>query len=136
MKKTVIIEILLVCVLAILLSCAIISLRDIPSMNDYIEYFTNLDPKDGNYEIAYIIASNTEYYVNTFLSIGIPTLIAAVADLAAIIIIAIKDFPIIKRWVDNFKTKCATKKQIRNTIAKQKRIKQLQSELDELKKDA
>lgn len=136
MKKTVIIEILLVCVLAILLSCAIISLRDIPSMNDYIEYFTNLDPKDGNYEIAYIIASNTEYYVNTFLSIGIPTLIGAVAVLAAIIIIAIKDFPIIKRWVDNFKTKCATKKQIRNTIAKQKRIKQLQSELDELKKDA
>ncbi len=136
MKKTVIIEILLVCVLAILLSCAIITLREIPSINRYISYFHTLSPNDPNYDLVYITAGTGNIYKPIFLGIGIPALIAAVADLAAIIIIAIKDFPIIKRWVDNFKTKCATKKQIRNTIAKQKRIKQLQSELDELKKDA
>lgn len=135
MKKTVVVEILLVAIFAVLLSCAIISLKDISPMNEYIEYFSTLPPEDGNYNIGFIIAANTKIYLQTYLSIGIPSLIAAVIDLSAIIIIAVRDLPIVKQRIDACKVKRANKKESRNAIAKQKRINQLQSELDALKKD-
>ena len=62
MKKTVVVEILLVAIFAVLLSCAIISLKDISPMNEYIEYFSTLPPEDGNYNIGFIIAANTKIY--------------------------------------------------------------------------
>lgn len=135
MKKTVIVEIFLVAVLAVLLSCAIITLRDISSMNNYIDWYKTLSTDYPDYNLVKLTAEFAKADVDIFLSIGIPALIAAVIDLSAIIIIAVRDLPIVKQRIDACKVKRANKKKSRNAIAKQKRINQLQSELDALKKD-
>lgn len=135
MKKTIVIETLLLIVLAVLLSCAIITLKDISSMNEYIEHFNTLPPNDANYDIGFIIVANTKVYVCKYLSIGIPAIIAAVADFTAIIITAVRDIPIIKQSIESFKAKRTARKEQRATTAKQERIDKLQAELDELKKD-
>ena len=135
MKKTVVVEILLVAVFAVLLSCAIIALKDIPSMNEYIDWYNTLSPDYPDYDLVDITAWAFKGYIPIFLSISIPALIAAIADLAAIVIIAIKDLPIVKQRIDSFKAKRTAVKAEQAETAKQQRIEKLQAELDELKKD-
>ena len=73
---------------------------------------------------------------------AISTLLAAIATLTAMIIIAIKDFPVFKPLTDKLADKRAARKEARSqakaeqaAIAKQERIDQLKAELDELQKD-
>lgn len=137
MKKTIIIEVLLLFVFCVALACAIKILIFSTNMLYMIDYANNvLQYENDNLRIEYIASLNEQY--NTALSYGIPAIFAAVADLAAMVIIAIKDFPVFKPLVDKFKAHkeqrdAAKAKQAE--IAKQERINELQAELDELKKD-
>ena len=137
MKKAIVIEILLVAVFAVLLTCAIIALKDIPSMKEYIDWYNTLSPDYPDYDLVETTAWEIRAYMPILLKIGIPALIAAVADLAAITIIAIKDFPVFKPLVDKFKARKeqrAAAKAEQAATAKQERIEKLPAELDELKK--
>ncbi|WP_438846879.1 hypothetical protein [Anaerocaecibacter muris] len=83
-----------------------------------------------------------ELYCKIYLPYGILSLLAAIATLTAMIIIAIKDFPVFKPLTDKLADKRAARKEARSqakaeqaAIAKQDRIDQLKAELDELQKD-
>lgn len=73
-----------------------------------------------------------------FLTHGLLALLAALCTLAAMIMIAIKDFPCFKPLIDKFKARREAKAEAKTEKAvadKQARIEQLQAELNELKKD-
>lgn len=138
MKKTIVIEILLLFVLALLIAVAVDYADFIGIYNDMIAE-TKRHPEYVSYSrtLAHEIQIR-----NTYISYFVPTILAAFATLAAIIILAIRDFPVFKPLVDKFKAKRAARKEQRAAekteqaeTAKQERIAELQAELDELKKD-
>lgn len=129
MKKAIIVEVLLLFVFCVVLACAIEILIYATDAANLIKFYNSENIKVSS-------ALNESYH--TALSYGIPALFAAVADLAAMVIIAIKDFPVFKPLVDKLNAKRAARKEQRAeqaAIAKQDRIEKLQAELDELKKD-
>ena len=122
MKKTIIVEILL-----LFASCMLIAFAcwEFIALHNYLVFF-----------------DETSGITQQLMTRGILALLASLATLAAIIIIAIKDFPVFKPLVDKFNAKRAAYKEQREAVkaeqaeaAKQARIEQLQAELDELKKD-
>lgn len=132
MKKTIVIEVLLAFALAMLVVFAIMEFRACYYYLQAIEYYKEIGTDYS--EIA--IAVNQVTLYGTFATL------AALCTLAAIIIIAIKDFPVFKPLVDKFNAKRAAYKEQREAVkaeqaeaAKQARIEQLQAEIDELKKD-
>lgn len=136
MKKTVIVEVLLLFVFCVALACTIKMLIFATDMLDIIDYANNIQFESDYLRNEFINTYKEQY--NTALSYGIPSLFAAVADLIAMAIIAIKDFPVFKPFVDKLKDKRAARKEQRAeqaAIAKQDRIAKLEAELDELKKD-
>lgn len=138
MKKTIMIETLLLFVFCVALACSIKILDYAVTVSKSLEHYLNgdityFDPALQNDQIRYY----TDLY-HTALSYGIPALFAAVADLAAMVIIAVKDLPCFKPFVDKFKARKTARNQAKAeqaAIAKQERIDKLQAELDELKKD-
>lgn len=138
MKKTIIIEILLLFAFCVALACAIKILNYAVDAKKLLDRFLN-----GNlvYTDSTIQNESIKYYTELYhaaLSYGIPALFAAVATLAAMIIIAIKDFPAFKPLVNKFKAhkeQHDAAKAEQTKIAKQERINKIQAELDELKKD-
>lgn len=124
MKRTIIIEILLIATLGILFALNYYCwnyISEIIDLKDKIPQWTN------------------EYYsmLKHHLPYAIFALFAILADVAAIILIAIKDFPIFKPIVDKFtahKEKCAQAKAERAEEAKQAKIQALEAQLEELKK--
>ena len=134
MKKVIMIEIFLAFATATLIAVAAWRFSDVSMRISLMDSYLSMGDIDrGNDQKAFIIKS---------LSYAIPSLLAALCTLAAIIIIAIKDFPVFKPFVDKFTAKRAAYKEQRAAIkveqaevAKQARIEQLQAELDELKKD-
>lgn len=139
MKKTIIIEILCLIAFCIILACAIkfLSYAHEVSLN-IIELQKEL-VYDSSYER---IIDSVKEYRTVALSYGIPALLAALATLAAMVLIALKDFPVFKPMLDKLAAKRADRKQANDTAKaekaaaeKQARIERLQSELDALKKD-
>ena len=113
MKKTIFIEILLFFIFAVLLALSIIFLQMAVAQFNLPEqyHFPAIDAA---------ARSNLMY--------GLFLLLAAIADLVVIILITLKDFP---KIMESIKTRKAARKKAK----KQKRIADLQAELDELKKD-
>lgn len=62
-------------------------------------------------------------------------LLATIADITAIVLLTLKEFPLFKPLVDKFKARKEKNKQEKAEAERQARIEQLQAELDELKKD-
>lgn len=138
MKKTIIIEILLLFVFAVLIACTSMAFIYVTNMNFHISQLGKAGLDNPDYQhiqeiIAYYKGNN--HIVAAF---AVPSLIAAISTLAVIIVIAIKDFPVFKPLLDKFATKKAEKQTAKAQQAaknKQTRIEQLENELNELKKD-
>lgn len=138
MKKTIIIEILLLFVFCVTLACAIKILDYAIEVSGRLDLHLNgkilyTDPNMQNE----MIKAYTDVY-HAALSYGIPALFAAVADLATMVIIAIKDFPVFKPLIDKLKARKEQRDVVKAeqaAVAKKERIEKLQAELDELKKD-
>lgn len=135
MKKTIAIEIILTLIFAVLLMSAIIAFKYIPLFRSYIDWYQSLSTDYPDYDMVSVAATNYEFFIQKLLIIGIPSLIAAIADLAAIIIIAVKDIPQVKQHIADFKIRRQERRAEHAAVAKRERIDKLQTELDELKKD-
>lgn len=128
MKKTVIVEILLVFVLAILLMWTALNIQYICNEVMMIDYYKTNFP--DHIEFIELIELQKTWVVYHIVEL-VFTSIALCADIAAIIIIAVKPLPGINPLVEKYQTWSAAHKQ----AAKAKRIAELENELDELKKD-
>ena len=130
MKKTVCVEIMLVFIFSALIAIASWRLSYVVETRAWLDAgaFTNIEAQKAN--------------INTSLIYSVIAIIAALCDLAVMVITAIKDFPVFKPLVNKFTAKRAAHKEQREAIkaeqaeaAKQARIEQLQAVIDELKKD-
>ena len=126
MKKTIIVEILLLFVLAVLLAFCIKIWNYIALL---IEWATGVDEASASYvyESVYIA-----------LPYSLLTLIALPITLFVIILIALKDLPVFKPLADKLtarKEKRTQAKAERAEADKQARIAELENELEELKKN-
>lgn len=135
MKKAIIIEVLLFTVFAALLTCTIVAFKDVSAFQSYIDWFRSLPLDYPDYDLVSVSANNYELFIQKLLIIGIPAIIAAIADLTAIIIIAVKDMPKVKQHITDIKHRHAERRAENAAVAKRERIDKLQAELDELKKD-
>lgn len=129
-KIAIAIEIMLAIALAVLLYVNITGFRYV----DLILEAWRKQSSDKNSELYITLSAYYSDNLGILLSYLIPALLAIVASITAIVIIALKDLPIMQ-WINNFKTKRIERKEQRSAIAKQERIAKLQAELDELKKD-
>ena len=129
MKRTIIIEILLLFVLAVLLACTI---KLFVYINDLKEEMEAYGLTSG---FGYAVYSGR---ISTATSYVIPTFIAAIATAVAMVLVAVFNLPAFKPLVDEMKARkeqrAAAKAELAE-VAKQQRIEKLQAELDELKKD-
>ncbi len=130
MKRTIFVEILLLLVLAVLLAIGIAHWQSVSSwLNLYFEDFHN------DYTWNEFVK---EFAFDKTLTYSIFTLVATIADLVAIILIAIKDFPVFKPLLDKLaanKERRTQAKAERAEADKQAKIKALEAELEELKND-
>lgn len=140
MKKRIIIivEILLAFALSVLIACSVMGFKYAAKIIELCDTYL----AGYNYNVYNELVAYYDGNLSIILSYSIPTLIAAVAVLAAMIIIAVKEFPAIKQRIEKINAKYAAKKEQRAAAkaeqaatAKQERIEMLQAELDELKKD-
>lgn len=139
MKKTIFIEVLLAFVFCAAVATTVYFFKAVSTTLNSIEYLkTAYMDEQQRQELISLLRDN----ITTFLSYGIPSLLAALATVAAGILIALKDFPVFKPFVDRLAAKHAERKQRRNEQKtaqaeenRQARIASLQAELDELKKD-
>lgn len=126
MKRTIIIEILLLCICAILVSSLIPHIQQAHLWFSDIkwELSQGITPHDLAYKYAY---TNLIYAIFSFLAI--------IADLFVISLIAIQNFkffqPLINKRNERKQARAAAK-QARDEEAKQKRIEELQAELNAL----
>lgn len=123
MKRTIMVEILLLFTFVVVLTLGIWCLKagimNFNALHNYQEQ-----------ELA--------KYAYMYLIFGICGILAALATLTVMVIIALKDFPVFKPMLDKLTAKRADRKQAKAEKAaadKQARIERLQSELDALKKD-
>lgn len=131
MKKTIIIEVLLFAAFVTTLVCASIMLYYARNL-----YINAHDP----YVISHYpdIVELYSKQVKWSLSFALPFLASAIFTFAAIIIIAVKDFPVFKPLILKSNAKREARKLAKAEKAeanKQARINKLQAEIDELKKD-
>lgn len=138
MKKTVIIEILLLFVFGFLLAILTMFFRslqnNIQGLN-MLESFNNPDYYGESIDL-------TKKTINTDIIYIVFTILSCFADIAVIVLIAIKDFPVFQPIVDKY-TAWATARKADNQAKanevaeakKQQRIADLEKELNELKKD-
>lgn len=139
MRKTIIIEILLIFVFAVLLSCAFKLIDYAVDVSNTLDLLPYLGLEDNQ---RTELTNQYQGFMTTALCFGIPALLAAITTVAVMAIIAIHDFPVFKPLADKIKAKCVARKERRaaekierDQAKKQERIARLQSELDELKKD-
>lgn len=142
MKRTIIIEVLLLLILAVLIACTSMAFIYVTDMNYHITQLSGAGLDNPQYQL---IEGTIKYYkgnTHIVLSFAVPTLVAALCDLAAMVLIALHNFPCFKPLIDKLAAKRAAQKQATATAkaekaetAKQARIEQLTAELNELKKD-
>lgn len=125
MKRVVLIEILLFLSFCVLLSLCIIFLHGAAERFETAGLAG--DPNSFWWEIAH------EYF-----ALGFPCLIAAISNLGAMILIAIKEFKVFQPIIDRHnarKSERTAAKQAKAEADKQKEIAELEAKLNELKKD-
>lgn len=130
MKRVIFIEILLIFILSFLLVATISYWKNVEFLVNYYNNHLQDTVSWNDFVSAYGFDNNLTY--------SIISLIAVLANLIAIILITTKNFPVFKPLVDKYnarKQKHAQAKAERAEIEKQKRIEQLETELEELKKD-
>ena len=140
MKRTIIIHILLLVALAALLMAMINSFINVSNAYRYIDLLRSLGQQtsyDYSYEISQVHDSATQLILY-----GSAYFIAVLADVAAMVLIAVKEFPVFKPLTDKIAARHAACKEARAAAKaakaeteKQKRIEQLEAELHSLKKD-
>lgn len=145
MKKTIIIEILMLLSICVLIASAIkfCTLAHLQATN--IERWTNLynqipvQSEDWSVVSRRIEALTTinelKKLYSSYIVYAIFALLAAVADLAAMVLVALRDIPALREKLAARKTRRAEQKAEQAAIDKQERIERLQAELEELKKD-
>lgn len=121
MKKTIIIEILLLFILSILLMFTILHFMYAASWFDVIRH---------DIEQGFDVSSSYKYATERIIE-GLFALLACIADIAVMVVIALKDLNSVKSFVNKLHTKNENKKNAR----KQKRIEKLQAEIDALHGD-
>lgn len=114
MKRAIVIEILLLFVLGVLI-LGDIALWDMTIRRIYI----------GIYDPQFLKGAYICLFYCIIISLG------TIADIAAIVLVTLKELPAFKPLIDKLKLSKEERKQIK----KQARIEKLQDELDELKKD-
>ena len=122
MKRTIVIEILLLFATVVLLTLGIWCIK----------------VSILNFKILHKLPKSDLINIYRYLIFGICGILAALATLAAMILVALKDFPVFKPMLDKLSAKRDARKQAKAAKAvadKQARIERLQSELDALKKD-
>lgn len=104
MRKTVCVEIMLAFIFSALIAIASWRLSYVVEMRAWLDAgaFTNIEAQKAN--------------IYTSLIYSVIAIIAALCDLAAMIIIAIKDFPVFKPLVDKLTAKRAAHKEQREAI--------------------
>lgn len=137
MKKTLIIELILTIVFAITLAVAIYFWKGVQTTINAINLFKS---HNDNFYSQII----EDYYISLkpLIGYGTVSLLALLADLAAMVLIAIKDFPVFKPLVEKLQAKSQARKHskeqakaARAEANKQAKIAELESQLEELKKD-
>lgn len=133
MKKTIVIEVLLLFVLAVTIASAI---------EFFVVYNDTVDGVRHHVDGTYFWIKYNVQNVSVLIAYGCLSIIAAISTLAAMIVIAIKGLPCIKPLADKLHVQHVARKEARDqakaeqaAIAKQERIAKLEAELDELKKD-
>ncbi|MCH5162891.1 MAG: hypothetical protein J1G38_05325 [Clostridiales bacterium] len=126
MKKAVVVEILLLLILAVSIACAVEFFVVYNDTMNHVYHLVEGTPFLVQYDVK---------DVSSLMICGIFSILAALAALAIMIIIAIKDFPVVKQYINNLKAKRAVAKSEKAEADKQARIEKLQAELDELKKN-
>lgn len=121
MKKTIIIEILLLFILSILLMFTILHFMYAASWFDVIRH---------DIEQGFDVSSSYKYATERIIE-GLFALLACIADIAVMVVIALKDLNAVKSFVNKLHTKNENKKNAR----KQKRIEKLQAKIDALHGD-
>lgn len=130
MKRSIIIELLIFFVFVVLVALSIILWKRYNDLNYFYTYFINTGHDDIAQEYPPMIVHCLIY--------AILSAFALLADFAAIIMLAIKDFPVFKPLVDKLnerKQKHAQAKAERADRAKQAKIAELEQQLEELKKE-
>lgn len=118
MKRAIVIEILLLFVLGVLI-LGDIALWDMTIRRIYI----------GIYDPQFLKGAYICLFYCIIISLG------TIADIAAIVLVALNEYPAFKPLIDKLKGKLKFSKKERKQAKKQTRIEKLQDELDELKKD-
>lgn len=121
MKKKIIIEILLLFILSILLMFTILHFMYAASWFDVIRH---------DIEQGFDVSSSYKYATERIIE-GLFALLACIADIAVMVVIALKDLNSVKSFVNKLHTKNENKKNAR----KQKRIEKLQAKIDALHGD-
>lgn len=128
MKRTIVIETILLITVILLICCSVYLFDDVK----WFRFLIRHSMED----------EQTVKLLYKELSLGILTIIFAVANLAAMALIAVQNFQCFKPLLDKLKAKRDARKAAKETAAaekaeadKQARIEQLQNELDELKKN-
>lgn len=129
MKRIIIIESLLIFIFAILVTLFV------PHLQQAIIWF-----KDIHWNIAQGFSPHplSYKYAYTNLSYSIFSFLAAIADIAVMVLIAIKEFKVFQPLIDKHNARKQERAAARTAKAeseKRKRIEQLQAELEELRKD-
>lgn len=129
MKRVIVVELLLIFIFAIGLMWSILSIQSCINAYENITFVPNQ-------------AEFFRDYFNNQLVKTIFTFLATIADLVAIILIAIKDFPVFKPLVDKYSAWTTARKAAKHAKSekaanekKQQRIADLEKALNELKKD-
>ena len=129
MKKRIILEVCLLFVFCWLIACNIIWWQSVASTINDIDYLQSINDIET---VTYLKES-----LNLGLTYAVFSLIAAIVTLSSIIIIVV-DSPYFKPLLEKLEAKKNARKTAKTEkaeITKQKRIEQLENELNELKKD-
>lgn len=125
MKRTIVIEILLLIAAIAMIACCVQFFVMVANDLETIEWF-----KQENQEYLSWYRFVLQYSI-----FGSLSLLATLADLAAMVLIALRDIPKLKAWIEQRKAARKVAKAEKAEADKQTRIAMLQAELDQLKKD-
>lgn len=133
MKRTIIIVLIMILTLGVSLACTVVFMRYGIEYRNSIKYYSDYFP-----DLVDIWREN----MRKAFTYGVFSLLSSVGIFIAMVILAVRDFPVFRPLIDKLHSKLQAKRAAHKEkrakqaeIAKQERISKLQAELDELKKD-
>lgn len=131
-KRKIVVYILLAFIFGTAMLFTILNFRECSAYANTLKISNSADP----------LFSEWKKFMIKFAIYGIIGIFTLLADLAAMVLIAIKDFPMFKPFVEKFQAKSQARRQAkeqtkaaRTEANRQARIEQLENELNELRKD-